>query len=114
MRMAPEMPPPVSRAELEAAKTYRAGADTIMGWHTVTDNKASWLTIADENAVPVDKLIACNFPGAVVKGKIVLEVVNRYLGNHGALNVRRPTTARTVASRAAGRSPSRCAGAWRS
>ncbi len=81
--MALERPPRLAAGDLESAKSYRPSEDQVAEWHTVLSGQLeNFRTIASRHQVPVDKIIAFNFPGSVENGRVITEVVNWYLGNH--------------------------------
>lgn len=65
----------------ELAK-YRPPADSVRIYHTITNKSENFTWIANRYNVPVLQLIGLNFPGAVVNGRVVPEIVNWYLNNH--------------------------------
>jgi hypothetical protein len=86
-QLAPHEQPPKSISG-DPSK-YRPPENQIT-WHTVLRNQ-TLSQIAALHHVPVDKLIALNFPGSVDNGRVIPAVVNWYLHHHEGF--RCPTTA---------------------
>lgn len=81
--MAIERAPQNTGQSLETLKTFTPDPSKVGTWHTVSDGrKESFLSIAAKYNVSADKIFALNFPGSVVNGRILPEVVNWYLHYH--------------------------------
>jgi len=66
-------------------RRHQPPRDQILKHHVVAAGKGESLaSVAKANNLPVETLIAFNFPGGVENGRIVPEVVNWYLANHEA------------------------------
>jgi hypothetical protein len=64
-------------------KQYRPQRDLVLGYHTVRRGGNETLrTVAQAHSLTVEELIAFNFPGAVIDGRIDPPVVNWYLRHH--------------------------------
>ena len=81
--MALERPPRYLALNPAGITRYRPPPEDIKTWHRVLpDGRESWTTIAKQHGVPVQLLIAFNFPGAMEDGRLVPEIVNWYLHHH--------------------------------
>ncbi|BCW88633.1 hypothetical protein sos41_17740 [Alphaproteobacteria bacterium SO-S41] len=90
--MALEKAPKAALKDSDRVKSYLPPADQTAARYTIRDGKKEgWTSVAERHNVPVEALIEFNFPGSIVKGKLVPEIVNWYLGNHHAF--RCPETA---------------------
>ncbi len=73
-----------SQADL---KRYRPPADKVARYHVAKPGYRETLeTVAAANGVSVEQLLQFNFPGTVVRGKVVPPVVNWYLHYHEGFN----------------------------
>ncbi len=78
-----ERAPKYAFLSLEAVLDYRPPQDQIADWHTVVPGKReTFWSIAAEHQVPVEKIIAFNFPGSAENGRVVPAIVNWYLRRH--------------------------------
>jgi hypothetical protein len=83
-----EHPPASTFGSPEALKTYRPDRAQTLRIHEVKDQTKpgnpteDLISVARVNGVDVVQLIAFNFPGSVINGKVKPEVVNWYLHYH--------------------------------
>jgi hypothetical protein len=81
--MAKEHQPKYLNLDPEGVKGYRPPAGQVSRWHVVTDGRReNFRTIAATYGLPVEKIIAFNFPGSVEDDHVVPEIVNWYLHHH--------------------------------
>jgi hypothetical protein len=81
--MAIERAPDFTIGNHAALLRYRPPSDQVAQYHLVKPEKKETLqTVASENGISEMELLAFNFPGTVIYGKIVPAVVNWYLHYH--------------------------------
>lgn len=89
--MALAQPPGARFGKPEDLKSFRPAPAHVRTYHTVTDKSQSLKWISEHYRVSAAQLIGLNFPGAVVSGRVIPEVVNWYLHHH--VQFRCPETA---------------------
>ena len=81
--MSIEHPPEPSIGIQSTLRRYRPPKDEIAKYHVVAPGRRETLeTVARANGIGVKELLAFNFPGTVVRDRIVPAVVNWYLRHH--------------------------------